>query len=274
MAPQRPEAAPPRARGTLRLSSRLRDDGASVLDGLHMAGSVKALFPRGTGAAMQTVLLNTAGGITGGDAFDIEVSAGPGSHLVVTTQAAERIYRAAPGVPGRITTRLSVAEGATLGWLPQETILFDAAALDRRLLVDAAPGARVLACEALVFGRAAMGERVRSLHLRDRIDLRLDGALAFADRLRLDGDAAARLERDAVAGGAHAMASLVLSAPGAARQLDAMREALGATGGASALSGDLVFARLLAEDSFALRARLIPMLTDLTQTAIPKTWTL
>lgn len=239
-----------------------------------MGGSAKLLFPRPQGAALEAVFLNCAGGVTGGDVFSLTASLAPGAALRMTTQAAERIYRAMPGAPGRVVTDLTLGCGADMMWLPQETILFDGAALDRTLSVDMAEGARLLACEVLVFGRAAMGETVRSLHLRDRIDLRRDGRLVFADRLRLDGDAQAQLDRAGVADGAGAMGSVLLSAPGAAGKLDAIRAWLPDSGGASALSEDLVFARVLAPDSFILRATLVPLLTELARGPLPRPWML
>lgn len=114
-------------------------------------------------------------------------------------------------------TRLQIEAGARLDWLPQETIVFDGAALDRRLSVEMAPDARFLLCEPLIFGRAAMGERVTDLRHADRIDIRRGGKLVWADRLRLFGDAFARLADPAIARGAQAMATVVLAAPALAR---------------------------------------------------------
>ncbi|MEC3861008.1 urease accessory protein UreD [Mesobacterium sp. TK19101] len=237
-----------------------------------MSGSLKLLFPRTSGGALQAVLLNTAGGITGGDRFEIAAEAEAGAHLTVTTQAAERIYRAQPGAPGHVRSTLRVASRAQLHWLPQETILFDGAALDRSLRIEAAGDARVLACETLAFGRLAMGERVNKVFLRDRLDLVVDGQLAFADRLRLDGDADGQLQRLAVAQGAMAMASVLLSAPDAARHVPAIRDMLPETGGASAITNDLVFVRLLAHDTLSLRGVLVPLLVALSATDLPRPW--
>lgn len=237
-----------------------------------MSGSLKLLFPRTSGGALQAVVLNTAGGITGGDRFEIVAEAEPGANLTVTTQAAERIYRAQPGAPGCVHSTLRAAAGAQLHWLPQETILYDGAALDRTLRIEAVSDARVLACETLAFGRLAMGERVHRVFLRDRLVLLLDGRLAFADRLRLDGDADAQLQRLAVAQGAMAMASVLLSATDAARNLPAIRDLLPETGGASAITNDLVFVRLLAHDTFSLRGDLVPLLVALTATDLPRPW--
>ena len=113
----------PRARGEAQVTAKARD-GASVIASLRQAGSSKLVFPRG-GAGLQAVLVNTAGGITGGDRFALSATAGPGTQLTLTTQAAERAYGAQPDETGRVTNRLRVSEGAQLNWLPQETILFE-----------------------------------------------------------------------------------------------------------------------------------------------------
>lgn len=246
--------------------------GGSALADLHIAGSLKALFPRPSDDALQVVLLNTAGGVTGGDTFDTDITAEAGARVTATTQAAERIYRAAPGSIGRVQTRLTVAPGASLSWLPQETILFDGAALDRDLRIEALGDARVLLCETLVFGRTAMGEVVRQLHLRDRIDVYVEGELVFADRLRLMGDAQALLDRPGVTAGGLAVASVVLLAPGAAARAKALRAQLPQTCGVSAISDSLLFLRLIAQDSFVLRQVLMPVLADLSATQLPRPW--
>ena len=236
------------------------------------SGSSKLLFPHAISDALQAVWLNTAGGITGGDAFTLDVDVAAQAKATVTTQVAERVYRAVPGAPGRVRTRLRAGTGAVLHWLPQETILFDRSALDRTLSVDLARQATFLGVETLIFGRAAMGERIRDLHLRDRIDLRMDGALVYADRLRLDGDAEAQLAGAHVADGAGAVATLILAAPGASGRLDLIRQSLPDTAGASALTDDLVVARLLATDGFEMRRTLVPLLTALADAALPRPW--
>lgn len=244
----------------------------SVLQNLRMSGSFKVLFPRPNGPALQAVFLNTAGGVTGGDDFAAEMTVGADTQLVVTTQAAERIYRAMPDSTGQVHTVAHVGAGGSLTWVPQETILFDGAALNRSLRVQADPGARVLLSETLVFGRAAMGERVMQLDLRDSIDLTVDGALVFADRLRLGTGAQGLLLRQGVADGHAALASVVLYAPGAAAQLEVLGPLLPATAGASALSDDLIFLRILAEDSFVLRQSLMPVLAALSAADLPRPW--
>ncbi|WP_240789566.1 urease accessory protein UreD [Pseudooceanicola onchidii] len=265
--------AQPRARGRMLVSAKLRA-GRSRISDLHQSGSLKALFPHGSSTALQAVMLNTAGGVTGGDQFALTAEAQAGAHLVLTTQAAERIYRAQPGEVGQVRTMLRVAAGARVDWLPQETILFDHCALDRRLEAEVAPDARLLVVEPLIFGRGAMGEVVHSGHFLDRWRINFGGELIFADNLMLSGDLQATLDRAAVAQGARAMASLLLVAPDADRYLDRLRAALGPSGGASVIRPGVLFARAVAVDGFALRRHIIPAIQALSGADIPKTWTL
>ncbi|ETX30180.1 urease accessory protein ureD [Roseivivax isoporae LMG 25204] len=253
------------------MTLRLRKEQSRIAR-LVQAGSTKILFPHPRGDACEAVWLNTAGGITGGDDFALDVDLEDAARGVLTTQAAERIYRAVPGPAGRVANTLTLGPGAEAAWLPQETILFDGAALDRTLRIDMAGDARFLGCETLIFGRAAMGESVSELRLRDRIDLRVDGRLAYADRLWIEGDAAAELARAHVAAGARAVATLVLARPGAAAALSALRADLPATAGASALSDDLVTARLVAADGFEMRRVLVPLLARLSGRPLPRPW--
>ncbi|MEO3414870.1 urease accessory protein UreD [Roseovarius sp. CAU 1744] len=264
-------AVQPRARGSVAVSAKLL--GAdSAIDGLRQAGSLKCLFPRVQGNGLQAVLINTAGGVTGDDVFSLDAAAGPGTRLTLTTQAAERAYRAQPGQSGLIETRLFADKDAQINWLPQETILFDGAALSRSLVLDLAPGARALYCEPLVFGRRAMGETLRSAAFRDRVEIRRTGTPLYRDGIDLAGDVAAHLARRHIADGAAAMATLVLVAPEAEARLDAVRALLPDTGGASLLRPDMLVARLLATDGYALRLTLVPILSLLLQESLPRCW--
>ena len=264
--------AQPRARGDARLSSKLVG-GRSSLDGLRQAGASKILFPHGRNH-LEAIVINTAGGVTGGDRFRLEAAAGAGSRLTVTTQAAERAYRAQPGEIGRVSTRLKVGPGARLDWLPQELILFQGADLDRRLEIDLAEDANFLMVEPVVFGRRAMGERLSSARFSDRIDMRRNGRPLYRDGVRISGDLTAALTSPVTGGGAGSMASLVYVAPDAAAFLDTVRAALPPTGGASMLAADTLVLRCLAPDSFELRRALLPILDRLTGETLPTSWRL
>ncbi|MCR9125764.1 MAG: urease accessory protein UreD [Rhodobacteraceae bacterium] len=252
---------------------RRRGD-ATVVGDLRQQGSLKLLFPRSDADAMTAVLLNTAGGVTGGDRFETRIEAEAGGHLVATTQAAERAYRAQAGETGRLRTRIEVAPGARVDWLPQETIVYDGAALDRHLRVNMAADAVLLLVEPVIFGRAAMGETVTDLRLRDRIDVRRDGLPVFADRTRLTGNARDLMRRGAVGAGAGAMASLVYAAPDAARFVAPAREIVQHRGGVSLVRDGVLFARVLAKDGFALRRTLLPLIASMSVTPLPRTWIL
>lgn len=262
-----------RSEGWARISVR-SDGDRSRLERLYQSGAAKLLLPRvSPNAPVEAVLLNTAGGLTGGDRFAIGVEVGDGAGAVLTTQAAERIYRRSGGV-AEIDARLTVGAGARLDWLPQETILFDRSALSRRLVAEIEPTATLLAAEAVVLGRTAMGETVRQVSLTDTWRIKRGGRLVFADGARLEGDAAAIMSGSATGGGAAAFATLVMVSPDAEAMLDTVRAALEdcrGEAGASAWNGMLV-ARLLAPTGQALRADLIRLVASLRREPMPRVW--
>ena len=196
---------------------------------VHEAGSLRVRFPNGTSrAALDAVIVNTAGGMTGGDRFDIDMTVGAGARLTVTTAAAEKIYRSL-GPDTQVAVKAAIGCGGALAWLPQETILFDQVRLRRTIDVELARGASLVLAEAIVFGRSAMGETVLRGHLFDRWRVRVGGALVVAETLRLDGAIAQRLAQRAIAAESVAVARLV-APDGAAlrRDLVAVLPALGA----------------------------------------------
>ena len=269
--PIRTVSQQPRAFGAVDLCVRASPRGSEV-DGLRQSGAYKALFPRPSGSGIEAVLINTAGGVTGGDRFQLHVTARAKAHLTLTTQAAERAYRAQPGQTGRVSTQLTVEAGARLNWLPQETILFQGCAFERSLQVDLTPDARFLMVEPVLFGRKAMGETLRSARFHDRVAIHRAGEIAYLDQIRLTGDIAARLGRRDVGAGAAAMASVVFAAPNAGAHLTDLRDMAGDLGGVSLVRDDLLTLRLLAPDGYLLRQTLIPILTLLTETNMPRAW--
>ena len=180
-----------RARGSVTFDVQ-QVEGVTRRRHLHESGSLRVRFPSPEADGLSAVFVNTAGGIAGGDRFDIEIAAGEGSRLAVTTAAAEKIYRA-EGPAAQLNIALKAAAGAHLAWLPQETILFDRARVSRRIDIDLAESASLLLCEIVVFGRAAMGERMLHGEFVDRWRLRRGGRLVFAETVRLDGDIGEKL---------------------------------------------------------------------------------
>jgi len=236
------------------------------------AGSFRVRLPDVSGPESEAVIINTAGGIAGGDDFSIAIDAGPGARLAAISAAAEKVYRAIDAA-SRINVRLSVAAGAALRWLPQETILFDGARLHRSIEVDVAAGGSLVMAESTLFGRSAMEETVHRGEVVDRWRIRQDGRLVFADTLRLQDDIARLLARPAAGGGASALATVVI-APGDETLAEKARECLTnctSEAGVSAWNGIAVI-RLCGTNAADLRRDLVSVLNHLCGT-LPRLWT-
>jgi urease accessory protein len=249
-----------RARGEARVVL-----GPERLVRLRTEGSAKAIVPEGH-HGREVVFLNTAGGLTSGDhlRFGLEIE----GRATATTQTAERVYRAS-GTPARMEVQLSVGRDGWLDWLPQETIVFDRANLDRRTAIDLAPGAGCLALEAVVLGRAAMGETVREIRFRDRREIRRDGAPLWIDPLALDASA---LAGTATLNGARAFASLVTTEEVPVEPLRAALDEPGVVGGISAFQGRTTL-RLMAADGWPLRRQIVRLLHILRRgQPLPRVW--
>jgi urease accessory protein len=244
---------------------RLRVESHGVTN-IRESGALKVRIPRGSNEA---ILINTGGGLAGGDAFVFEIGAGENARLTVTSQAAERVYRTL-GPDAAIKTVLRVDEGARLFWLPQETILYDGCALRRDYSVHLGEGAHFLAVEPIVFGRREMGEVVETVRLKDNWRIWRGSSLVHAETLSIGPGLPAT---KAALAGAGAMCALIYLAEDAEHRLDAVRETLGLMSGASAWNGKLI-ARMLAEDGFFLRKQIISALAALAgPQALPKIWT-
>ncbi len=258
--------------------------GKTRLADLYQRAPCRVLFPDiDAGEPTQAVLLTTSGGLTGGDRLSVDIVAGAGTHATVTAQAAEKIYRALPHAdPARIDTRIAASGGSYIEYLAQETILFDGARLRRRLDVDLAPGARLLAVESLVFGRCAMGEHYTRGYVHDAWRIRRDARLLFADALHLDGDAAALRDAPFGFGAATACATLIYAADDAPVLLQPVRDRLDAHDTSSIAHATtrehLLILRLLADDAAALRHAVIHAAGVLRSLAaglperLPKVW--
>ena len=260
-----------RTRGAGRIAVARRD-GRTRLAILREEGAARLRLPRTVGPAMEAVLVNTAGGLTDGDRLAWTAEAGAGSALLLTTQACEKVYRAA-GPPARLHLRLVADGNARLAWLPQETILFDRAALHRGLDVDLAEGADFVACEAVLLGRLAMGERIATLDFRDTWRVRVGGGLVHAENLALDGTLPGR---SSVLDGHAAFASLLVVGPRAETLLAPARAILGDAGAVSltTVAGhQKLVVRMTAPDGLRLRQRLVPLVAMLQGGRVPKVWT-
>lgn len=257
-----------RAAGRVRLGFQAGARGTHLSD-LSESGGYRVKFPKGP--ACEAVVVNTAGGMTGGDVLDVKIVAGVGADATVVTQSAEKIYRT-DGPETVIAADAALASGARLVWAPQETILYDKARLRRSLSVDMAGDATFLAAEIMIYGRTAMGETLTDAGLADRWRVRRDGRLVFADDVRLSGDVAATLARRASGGGARATATVLYVAPDAADRLDALRALpVRCEWGAGTWDG-LLCARFVGSDAAALRAGVVEALVFLSGRPAPRVW--
>jgi len=247
-------------------------DGLTRRRQLHESGSLRVRFPSPEAQGLSAVFVNTAGGIAGGDRFDIDIAAGEGARLTVTTAAAEKISRA-QGRAAQLNLALKAAAGSHLAWLPQETILFDQAGVSRRIDIDLAESASLLLCEIAVFGRAAMGEKMLAGNFTDRWRMRRGGRLVFAETVRLDGDIGEKLKRPAVAKGGVAIGTALI-VPGDEALVERIREASNSLGGEVGITAwnGFAMARFCAQDAAKLRADMMAVLGRAGGPALPRLW--
>ncbi len=238
---------------------------------LYEAGGYRMKFPKGLNC--EGVIINTGGGMAGGDALNVDISLDSHAKAVVSTQSAEKIYRA-QNEASSASIQLSLAEQSQLAWLPQETLLYSGAKLHRCFRADMASNAILSLFEGVIFGRGAMGEQITEGSFRDSWRIRRGARLVFADEIALDGHMADRLNRPAIGAGARAVATFLYIAPDAERRLDEARAALETSAcecGASAWNGMLI-ARFVAVDPDALRQSATRFLNQFRAVPVPRVW--
>jgi urease accessory protein len=260
-----------RAVGSIALTVR-KSGGITQRSVVREEGSLRVRCPGPRTAELEAVIVNTAGGMAGGDRFNLAVAVEPKARLVVTTAAAEKVYRTI-GPAATIDVKLAVGAGGMLAWLPQETILFDRSRLRRSIEIDLAEDAQLVLAEAIVFGRSGMGETVDASTLFDRWRVRRNGRLIHAEAMRLDGAVAAKLREPAVAKGGVAVATVLIvpGDDGIAASVRALGENFRGEVGVSAWNG-FAIVRLCAADGAALRHDLVAVLTALRGTSLPRLW--
>jgi len=268
-----------RAEGSCRIVVGGSEKGTRVME-LYQKSPIRALFPRtGDGRSREAVLVNTSGGVAGGDSLQFTVSALSGASIAVTTQAAEKIYRALDQ-SARISTKLNVGNEAKLAWLPQETIVFNHARLSRRTEIEILPGSELLALECLVLGRAARGEKLSAGAIIDTWQVSKNGRLLWGDTFRLTDAVFSHLSRKALLGDSTAIATLLYFGPDLEEWLQLIRAqsvSLDCQCGGT-LVGEIVVARFAAKSSFELKTALRNFLAELGQRnasgpfRVPKMW--
>jgi len=253
--------------------------GTRIID-VYQQSPVRVLFPKtGDDWAQEAVLVNTSGGVAGGDRLQLSVTALCGASIAVTTQAAEKIYRAL-NESAYITTQLNVDNAAKLAWLPQETIVFNHARLRRRMQIEISPGSELLALECLVLGRAARGETLSAGTIVDTWQVRKHGRLQWGDTFRLTDEVFAHISRKALLWDSTALATLLYFGSNLEEILQLIRAQAvsfdcqcGAT-----LVGGMIVARLAARSSFELKGALRNVLQKLSEEhapgpfRVPKMW--
>lgn len=239
---------------------------------VHEAGSLRVRFPSPENGSLSAVLVNTAGGVAGGDRFSIRIDAGAGTALTLTSAAAEKIYRS-HGPSASIDVTLNVQAGAHLSWLPQETILFDQARLARRIDIDLDEDASLLLAEIVVFGRTAMAERMMHGDYHDRWRVRRGGKLIFAETLQLRGDVGGKLAQPAIGADGTAIATVLVvpASDATVEQVRAAAETFAGEVGVSAWNG-FALARFCAKDAAGLRGDVMKVLAQIDAKALPRLW--
>ncbi len=266
----KPQQKLQRARGRAHLGFVAHNSSTKLKD-LHQSGCVKALLPRNHASRIDAVLINTAGGVTGGDRLSYSAKVEDEAAVCLTTQTAERIYKSSSGA-GSITTDFELGRGASLDWLPQETILFNACALKRKITVNMAADSSVLLLEPIVLGRKAMNETLEKCEFTDHWRVKRAGKMIYADSLRLINPPG--IGGNATLGSNRAFATLVYIAPDAESRLEYMRNLLSFEAvdmAASAWNGCLV-TRFIAADAQPLRNALIAILSQFRAHPLPRVW--
>lgn len=252
------------------------EDGRTHLGRRFERGALRMRFPR-TSGRREAVIVNTGGGITGGDRLSVRLDLDGEADIAVTSQAAEKIYRS-DGPAAEISVSAQLHGNARLDWLPQETIVFDGAVANRELSVDMAATARLTLFEGLGLGRIAHGETLRNIGWRDRWRITRDGRLLLAEDIRLDGDVATLMQGPALGAGARALGVMVHIASDAEARLAAVRAALAAAqanaetiSGASAWNGMLIV-RIAAPDLRFVRTLASAAIGAVTDGPMPRAW--
>ena len=263
-----------RAKGSARCTFKLRS-GQTVLNTLGQSGSLKLRLPRLPATEVpEAVLINTAGGLTGGDFMSFDGGVAARAHAIFTTQGAERAYRSLRG-NAVVETRLTVGTEGFIEWLPQETILFDGSRLRRAFKVHLESNSKFLANETVIFGRTAMGERVQTGLFQDIWQVYQNGALVHADATSIRGPINVIAKHPSTLGDNRAIATVLYLAGDALAKVDQVRKVIAISkceAGVSAWNGKLV-CRAIAADGYALRRVIEMILTTIRNgRTLPRVW--
>lgn len=268
-----------RAEGSCRIVASGSEDGTRIVD-VFQHSPFRIMFPRiGGDAVEEAVIVNTAGGVAGGDQLELSVTALARASITVTSQAAEKVYRALKE-PAHIATKLKACDSAKLAWLPRETIVFNWGRLNRKTEIELSSGAELLALDWLVLGRAAHGEEMVGGLIADSWRVKKDGRLIWADTVRATDEIFSQLHRSALLSNCKAIATLIYFGPYIDTRLEFLRDMAPFPNchRAATSVGGLIIVRLAARVSFDLSSALRSLLQQFSQELglgpfrVPKIW--
>ena len=223
---------------------------------------------------MTIVLVNTAGGLTGGDEFELRVGANGDTHLTVSTQTAERVYRALGSQNADIRAKMTVTGAATLtGYRRKQFCLMDR--FSRHLDIQMDENTNFLASEMMVFGQTAMQKALRQGRVRDQWRIWRDGRLIHAEAFRLDGQIMEKLHHKASSASKVCFATTIYISCDAEAKAGAVRgffhSFTDVQTAVSAWKGKLVI-RSLSNDTATLKKLLAQFIEQFRQMANPRVW--
>jgi urease accessory protein len=206
----------------------------------------------------QHIIVHPPGGIAGGDRLDIDVSVGASAWAQLTSPGAAKWYRAAG--PAYQQLKVRVAAGATLEWMPQETIVYSAAQAQLHTIIELEGDARLLYWDVVALGRPAAGERFDRGHFQSRLDIRRDGRALWHERQRVSGDDGL-LDSPIGLDGQPVFATLLITGTLDGELLQRCRELPSKVRGDLTQLPDLIVARCLASEALHARDWLIALWT-------------
>lgn len=263
-----------RSHGAARLAFANRDNRNSIVE-RYASAPVRILTPSVQGGIPEAVLANTSGGIAGGDTSHIDILVAQNAQALVTGQAAEKIYRSID-MPASIRTVIKIEDGSTLEYLPQESILFDGAKLNRAVNISLGARSCLLLSEMFVLGRWAMNEDFTRGIFLDRWSIDVAGQPIWREGLRIEGGLSS-LSSSLGFANARALATIFYAGANAAEVLGLARDVIGPMGGATIVRGMLVV-RMLGNEAGMLKQQLGEIISIIRASAlgrpaeVPRVW--
>ncbi|MDH4570082.1 urease accessory protein UreD [Pseudomonas sp. BN414] len=204
----------------------------------------------------QHIIVHPPGGIAGGDRLDLTARVGEGAWAQLTSPGAAKWYRATS--PAFQEVELKVEGGATLEWLPQETIVYSGARAELATRIELTDDARLFYWDMVALGRPAAGERFAEGHFQAHLDIHRNGTLIWHERQRVEGDDGL-LDSPIGLAGQPVFATLIVTGEIDAELLERCRERPCAGRGDLTQLPGLLVARCLASEALHARAWLIDL---------------